>query len=206
MAWLRPPICSKCGGPSTRENPCKPCRNAYQKEWNRKRGVGGREVNDEFTGQPYAAQKRWKARHPEANKAQRAAYKQKPEVKMASRLRANLSRAWNGGGYGAGAPDVTEHDFRRMVERQHGMCAVCARTDRPLTIDHIHPISKGGTNALDNLQALCRPCNTGKMTKTFSGIGYLLVLQGLTVIPHRGIHETRSKRPSRKRHEAETKI
>jgi 5-methylcytosine-specific restriction endonuclease McrA len=173
MAWIRPPVCSKCGGPSTRERPCKPCRNAYQQEWNRKRGVGGKDVNDEFTGQPYAAQKRWKARHAEANKAQRAAYKQKPAVKIRERLRSNLNRA-RIGGYGQGVMEVTEFDLQRMVDRQRGMCAVCARTDRPLTIDHIQPVSKGGTNALDNLQLLCRPCNTRKMTKAYCGIAHLL--------------------------------
>lgn len=97
---------------------------------------------------------------------------------MAARLRANLSRAWNGGGYGNGVLEVTEFDFYRMVESQNSMCAVCARTDRPLTIDHIVPISRGGTNELENLQLLCRPCNTSKMTNIFSGIGNRLAVLG----------------------------
>ena len=28
-----------------------------------------------------------------------------------------------------------------------------------IEIDHIVPRSRGGANSLDNLQALCRPCN-----------------------------------------------
>lgn len=198
MTWIRPPVCSKCGGPSTRQEPCKPCRNAYLRAWNRKHGIVGRSrvgVADEFSGQPYAAQKRWKARHPEANKAQRAAYKQKPEVKIRERLRSNLSRA-RIGGYGQGVLEVTEFDLKRMIEAQHGMCAVCTRTDRPLTIDHIVPVSKGGTNALINLQLLCRQCNTSKMTRAFSGIGYLLALQGLTPGDPIMYENRRSKDPS----------
>ncbi|MGI9446309.1 MAG: HNH endonuclease [Pirellulales bacterium] len=32
----------------------------------------------------------------------------------------------------------------------------------PLHVDHITPRSKGGSNDLDNLQALCRACHLGK--------------------------------------------
>jgi len=32
----------------------------------------------------------------------------------------------------------------------------------PMTIDHIHPKSKGGSNQLDNLQPMCCFCNNKK--------------------------------------------
>lgn len=31
-----------------------------------------------------------------------------------------------------------------------------------LELDHIHPLSRGGTNDLDNLRAACSPCNRRK--------------------------------------------
>jgi ribosomal protein L40E len=45
---------------------------------------------------------------------------------------------------------------------RHGkVCAKCGATE-DITIDHIIPIAKDGTNDLTNLQVLCRKCNASK--------------------------------------------
>ena len=43
-------------------------------------------------------------------------------------------------------------------------CAICGEK-KPLTKDHIIPLSKGGTNSIDNIQPLCRNCNSKKNAK-----------------------------------------
>lgn len=48
------------------------------------------------------------------------------------------------------------------VYARHGdICKECG-TDENLTIDHIIPLARGGTNKLENLQVLCKSCNSRK--------------------------------------------
>jgi hypothetical protein len=52
-----------------------------------------------------------------------------------------------------------------VLKQAGGRCQLCHTNDRPPHVDHITPRSKGGTNELDNLQALCDECNLGKSNK-----------------------------------------
>lgn len=48
-----------------------------------------------------------------------------------------------------------------VFDRDGHACRRCGSTE-DLTLDHIHPWSLGGPDTPDNLQALCRPCNSRK--------------------------------------------
>jgi hypothetical protein len=39
-----------------------------------------------------------------------------------------------------------------------------------LHVDHIHPVSKGGTNEIDNLVTACEACNQGKSARLLSAV------------------------------------
>lgn len=50
---------------------------------------------------------------------------------------------------------------KEVFERDAYRCVRCGSW-HDLSVDHIHPESKGGTLAPDNLQTLCRSCNSSK--------------------------------------------
>jgi 5-methylcytosine-specific restriction enzyme A len=41
-------------------------------------------------------------------------------------------------------------------------CKICGETEKPLHVDHIIPVARGGSNDRHNLQTLCETCNTSK--------------------------------------------
>lgn len=58
-------------------------------------------------------------------------------------------------------------DIQAMLFSQGGKCAGCkANAVSKLEVDHIVPLSRGGSEWPDNLQLLCRPCNASKGAKT----------------------------------------
>lgn len=49
----------------------------------------------------------------------------------------------------------------QVFERDEYACVVCG-VRRDLAVDHVIPVSKGGTNDIDNLQTMCRSHNSAK--------------------------------------------
>lgn len=56
---------------------------------------------------------------------------------------------------------ITQAVRMEVYERDGHACVECSSTE-DLSLDHIWPWSKGGSDELDNLRTLCRPCNSRK--------------------------------------------
>lgn len=64
----------------------------------------------------------------------------------------------------------SHEDIQELLELQDHMCAICFEEFNDMLkyeIDHIKPLSKGGTNWPTNLQLLCRSCNAKKSAKYY---------------------------------------
>lgn len=50
----------------------------------------------------------------------------------------------------------------RALNRARKACERCGRSDLKLEVDHVVPLSQGGSNGILNLQVLCRLCHVSK--------------------------------------------
>lgn len=59
-----------------------------------------------------------------------------------------------------------------VFKKSNYTCAECGKTNKEtiLCVDHIIPVSQGGTDELDNLQCLCEECNQAKSNRIFDGV------------------------------------
>ena len=72
-----------------------------------------------------------------------------------ARRRAN--KAGNGGSF-------TIEEWIALCEKYDNKCLGCGNIDK-MTIDHVVPLSHGGSNSIDNIQPLCLYCNQSKHDK-----------------------------------------
>ena len=84
----------------------------------------------------------------------------KEKVCLASKKRSYLSKS----------PLAGKLDFGKMKIKfgeLNNLCQLCGTKDN-ITIDHIIPLSKGGTNLTSNLQPLCKSCNSSKKDRDWN--------------------------------------
>ena len=80
--------------------------------------------------------------------------------KIKIRMNAINRRAKNLGSYGI----LTIYNLESSLYDAEYKCLRC-ESKEDLCVDHIIPLSKGGFNTEDNIQILCRRCNSSKSAK-----------------------------------------
>ena len=104
----------------------------------------------------------WYALHKETERLKRRIYYAKNKDKWL--------RLWNPRRRGrmAGASgSFSVIEWRALVKFWSGWCAYCGLSG-PLTADHRIPLSRGGTNSIENILPACVTCNCSKGTRTES--------------------------------------
>lgn len=151
---------------------CKKCylssRHLYNDDWREKhRADIAKKQRESYVSRPrqrhpeykVAAKARWRERNRERlRENSRNYYRRNPSrIQAAVNKRRAIIRNCEG--------SFTAQEWNDLKE-QYGRCLCCGATDVPLSPDHIVPLSRGGSNGIENIQPLCLPCNLRKQTKT----------------------------------------
>jgi 5-methylcytosine-specific restriction endonuclease McrA len=62
--------------------------------------------------------------------------------------------------------EYTQEDIGRLEGIQNKCCYYCGASEKPLQVEHLVPVSKGGTNFISNIVLACAHCNASKHSKT----------------------------------------
>lgn len=115
----------------------------YYREYDRRRYHNGSHAQ-KTRNQDSSILRRWRRENPQKAAAQR-----------------NRRRALKVNAEG----NYTAAEFNELCDIYGGIC-LCCGGNKPLTADHVIPLSKGGSNSIENIQPLCGSCNSRKGVNT----------------------------------------
>ena len=157
---------------------------AYGREWMKRNPDKARD-----------AVKRWRERNPELNRERRRRYRRAAYVRNAARMNAQKAA------YLASHPEVkrakdhayrarkvaaegafTGAEWRDLLTRTGNVCAYCGGPG-PLEADHRVPLTRGGTNVIENILPACRSCNGRKHKMTEEEFRARLASESAAITP-----------------------
>jgi 5-methylcytosine-specific restriction endonuclease McrA len=121
-----------------------------------------------------AIQKAWRKANPEKVRAIRVRNAEKHAASTKAWIAANPERWYVLKQYHhalrkarklAAPGSFTIAEWADLLDCFGGKCLACG-TDERISVDHVIPLARNGTNDITNLQPLCVPCNQRKGTKT----------------------------------------
>lgn len=128
--------------------------------WREKNGDRARELGRNH----YARHKETIA--PKRRAYDRERYRNDPMVKRRKDIQtAQKNRRRRALLYGIKTEHHTEQEWQQLCEKYNHRCLRCGE-QKPLTRDHIIPVTSGGVDTIDNIQPLCKVCNSQKNNRT----------------------------------------
>ena len=104
--------------------------------------------------------RKWRTENFERRKDYDAEYREKHRVDRAAVENARRARKVGNGG------SHTKTEWLALLIEYGNCCGYCGAGDNQLSKDHATPLSRGGTDDIDNIIPACLPCNRRKHAKT----------------------------------------
>ena len=153
-----------------RYSSCKQCKREYKRQYyaehrkeENKRTAQWRTDNPGYDAQYNAEHRKENREHNAQWRAKNLNYYKQYRIDNAGKYRAYAANRYAlsiaAEGY------FTDEQFTKLCEQHDNRCLCCGKVKK-LTVDHIVPLSKGGSNDISNIQSICGPCNSKKGTKT----------------------------------------
>jgi len=140
---------------------CEKCYRA--KRYAREREQAKVAAQEWFAANPEkaaATRRAYYVSHRERIAAQNRAWKAANQERFRTYQKAYRAKLWDV------EVDLTFDEWQEILDSFDGHCAYCDRTDRPLEMDHMVPVSRGGAHTACNVVPTCRPCNRRKSDRT----------------------------------------
>jgi 5-methylcytosine-specific restriction endonuclease McrA len=128
----------------------------YRRRWRVKNPEYARQWRDKNIERLIERDRQWR----KANRERKAINDRQwrlsnPQKRLAATQRRRARKAGNGG-------DFMPEQWERLCCFYNHCCLACGQQPEVLTVDHIVPLSLGGSNDISNLQPLCASCNSSK--------------------------------------------
>jgi 5-methylcytosine-specific restriction endonuclease McrA len=180
------PKCSSCSGDVTRAGRCSACNVVYMRDYRAANldtvRAGQRDHYARNSEKVKAASKAYAEANPLETKRRKA--RRYDLTKLARRAKIKEWQQLNPERYRElmrigclnrvarkrnAEGRYTVADIRKLYDAQNGICVAClVSLLNGYHVDHIEPLSKGGSNWPSNLQLLCPPCNMQKAAQSMN--------------------------------------
>lgn len=107
-----------------------------------------------------ASHRKWAKNNPDKVKHCLSNWRKANPTKLLGHVRNRIARKAKLSG------TFTQKEFLALCASYGNVCLACRRSGVKLTADHVVPVTAGGPNTIDNIQPLCKPCNSKKYTKS----------------------------------------
>lgn len=162
VCWVRKPLFEFSENRRRKDGrtaKCRPCDRAYKQRWVADHAAEHRDRNRQWNAANIEYHRAYRAeRADKFREVKRQWAARNPEVVRAALERSRARKAAAEGTYTVG-------EWLALCAAYQYRCLACGQQGR-LTVDHVVPLSAGGSNRIDNLQPLCKPCNSSKGDKT----------------------------------------